>query len=259
MNIKLRFLIALILFLFTNNIYSQPRNGFILNRDLTPVLDSLVSPPGNCDEAWSLVIFDTLTNGFVVVNQVEDQNKKIQDNITEITSILDQKKTDTNNPPPSAKPPSKGLPPGNHDQHGRGNGAEEFKDVWEDFQDANLAMINMTEIREQFKDEIKDMQSKVNEKLHNTLESDRKAHINIINKFMKFTEEQYEKHKLTLRENLKKVDAVVKKYDYGDAVKSSKIRSEILKMQLSQLESLKLLSNITKEFILIGSNFYREK
>ena len=116
----------------------------------------------------------------------------------------------------------------------------------------------MTEVKEQFKDELKSMQGKINEKLHKTLMSDHDAQVTIINEFMQFTEKQFNKHRLVFRENMNKVDGFIKKYNYGSGIKSTQMRSEFLKMQLFQAENLKFLSNITKELINIGAGFYKK-
>ncbi|MEP7146342.1 MAG: hypothetical protein ABI792_04990 [bacterium] len=259
MKIQPKLVLILFLSLLTQNVFSQPKNDFIISQDFVPFLDSLIAPPVNCDAAWTLVITDSLNNKYVLISAIEEQDTKIQKIISEITTNLNLKKIKINAAPPSGKGPSENIPPGNTSPSIGGKISDDFRDIQEDFQDANLAITRITETKEEFKDEINDMQYKVNEKLHNTHETDYDAHITIINDFMLYTEKQYQKHKLVFRENMNKIDAIIKKYDYGFNIKSPRIKSEILKYQLSQSENLKFLSNITKEFTVIGANFYKEK
>ena len=258
MNIS-KLILVIFLFHYSDNISSQPKNDFILQREFAPMIDSLIDPPANSDEAWSLVVFDSVKNDYRVIDPIEEQDRKIQNIVAEITAALNSKKTNTTSVAPSTGRGPDGVPPGSTRPSTEGNRSDNLRDIYEDFQDANLALTRLTEIKEQFKNEIQDMQFKVNEKLHKTLKTDHDSHLSIINDFMQFNQKQYQKHKLALRENIIKIDGILKKYDFGSDVTSSRLRSEILKLQLSQSENLKFLSNITKEFTLIGAEFHEQK
>ncbi len=255
MSSKLKLHLFILLFLFTNNIFSQPNNDFIVRKEFISLLDSLIKPPASCDEAWSFVTYDPALNDFKISIDIKQQVEQIDKLISELSANINYKTIDKDvyrKPPGDTDPDERTMPSGS-------NLSDELRDLGEDFQDADLALTKLTETKEQYKDEIKEMQFKMNEKLHKTFEADYDAHILIVNEFMKFTANQYRKHILAFRENMNKIDAILKKYDNGPTIKSSKIKSEFLKLQFSQAEYLKFLTNITKELTVTGAKFYKDK
>jgi hypothetical protein len=262
---NLSVIFLLILFL-SGKIYSQQkfdsREIIILKQDFAPILDSLVKPPSNCEEAWGLVTFDTLKNDFAFNTTLENQDNKIQKLLTDITTNINKTKLNKSQMPeiPSGGgPPQGGVPPGGMGPPGGMNMPEGVQEIREDMEEVNNAVDKINVLKEKFKNELTAMQYKVNENLHKTLETDYDSHINILNDFMKSALNMYNQYNPTFKESMKKIDGVIKKYDYGTKIKFDPLKKEFLELQLEQINILELLLNITKEFTLLGAKFYNEK
>ncbi|MEO8210132.1 MAG: hypothetical protein ABI840_06195 [bacterium] len=264
--IKVIFSIFVLGISISNNIYSQPKfekpNITVLRQEFAPLLDSLITPPANCEEAFGLVTFDTLKSDFVYNSLLENLDIRIQTMVDELTSSLDKLKSENLQMPQNPirnGPPGGGNPPGGMGPPGEMKIPDDLQDIREDMEDVNNAADKITVIREKFKNELTLMQNKVNERLHKTLEADYDLRINIINDFMKSTLKLYNSYDPVFKENIMKIDEVIKKYDYASKPKMRRLKEEFLELQLEQAISLKLLLNITKEFAFIGAKFYHEK
>ncbi len=256
MNAILKFKHAILLVIFFNiSVCSQTKQELIIKRDFTPLLDSLIKPPSNTSEAWSLVMFDSVNNKFEFTSVLKEQDQMLQNMIGDINIFLTKTKSSGSqkHPPQSMNGPPQGMTPGGMQM------PDEFKEIKEDLDDADIAADKMEVLKEKFKNDITSMQDLTNEKLHKTLETDYDAHVNIINDFMETVFKSYLKYNTSFMEYTRNLDDIIKKYDYGDKVKFNPLRSEILKLQLVQLNNLYFMLNITKEFTIIGARFYREK
>jgi hypothetical protein len=259
-------LILILIFFFAGNNYSQQNFSMpdieILKLDFAPVLDSLIKPPANCAEARGLVWFDTLKRDFILDSALQKQDNRIKKLYTDITINLDKTKQDNSQMPqtPSGGGPSRGsFPTGRQGPPGGMDNPGSFQEIREDMEDINEASDKINVLQEKFKNELNSMQGEVNENLHKTRENDYDAHINIMNDFMKSALDKYNLYGHTFKENMKRIDEVIKKYDYGEKVKFGPVKREFLELQLQQINTLKFLFNITKEFALLGAKFYYEK
>lgn len=258
------FLITVFTILIPLNIFSQPRQEYILNQKLVPLLDSLVLPPSNCNEAAALMEFDSSLMKFEFNQLVQDQSIRIQKIFTDLTintnnNMKDQFRNgppEGNNGPPGGAPPGGtppggfGPPPGN-----MGDIQDAYMKMRDDLGDANIALDKINVEKEKFKDELSLMQSEINEKLHKTLESDYKERENIINGFLNTVQNKYKKYIRKFRENMLVLDEITDKYGYGSKIKIPLLKAEILKLQLAEITAIKFLLNVTKEFINIGTKF----
>lgn len=240
---------------FSDNLFSQPKQDIIFKQDFIPLLDSLLPPPSSCEEAYKLMMFDSVNNEYVYVSVLEDQNNRIQTLSDELTSSVNQINQQRNSLP--QRPEGNGPPPGGYPPEGIGDIQNEPGEIKYDMDEVYRVMDKMNIAGEEFKDELTLLQSKVNEKLHKTLESDQEAHITIANEFLKSGSDLYKKYCRTYRLNLLKIDEVIKKYDYGSKIKMPRIKSEILNLQMAQITNLKLLVKVTRELVKIGCKFYR--
>ena len=241
-------------------IKSQPKTEYILKQDFVPILDSLIMPPSNCDEAMSLMILDSTGNKYIKIPLLDEQELRIQKIFTELSANVNGNKS---NRLKSMQPPDTKAPPGNGPPGGFGPPPEigdiqsEFLKMKDDLYDANIAVDKITVEKEKFKDELTLMQSNVNDKLHETLESDEKARESIINEFLRSGVAKYIKYKKTIRVNLLILDDIVRKYGYGSKVRTILLKSEILNLQLAEAGILKLLVKVTNEFVNIGAKYHR--
>lgn len=254
---KLLIKLLLIIFYFhsfSNNLFSQPKQDIIFRQDFIPLLDSLLPPPSSCDEASNLMMFDSVSNEYVYVSVLEDQNNRIQTLSGELANSVNKLQKRNSLP---QRPEGNGPPPGGFPQEGIGGIQNEPGGVKDDMDEVYSVMDKMNIAVEEFKDELTLLQVKVNEKLHKTLESDHEAHIIIVNEFLKSGSDLYKKYCRIYRLNLLKIDEVIKKYDYGSKIKMPRIKSEILNMQMEQIMNLKLLVKVTGELVKIGNKFYR--
>lgn len=254
-------------FLLSLSLYSQPKQDFILKEEFVPLLDSLVLPPSNCPEAFSLMVFDSTKMQYVYTQVLNDQDFRISKLFTEMTINLNTNKTGSpknglppggkgppgNGPPGGGPPGGMGPPPGN-----MGEIQDEFLKMKDDLEDGNTAMDKFNVEKEKFKDELTQMQLDVNDKLHKTLENEILVREQIINELLKAGSDKYKKYILKFRTNMLVIDEIVKKYGYGSKVKLLPLKSEILKLQMAEITVLKFLLNVTKEFVNIGTKFYNE-
>lgn len=251
---KLFFLLFIIIF-FTDGIISQPKTDFTLRQNFVPLLDSLIMPPSNCDKAFALMVIDSANMTYIKNPLLEQQDSKIQNIYTELSINLNQRKSDRSKFIPS--PDSKGPPGGIGPPPDMGDIREEYLRMKDDLDDANNAMDKITIENEKFKDELTLMQSKVNNKLHETLESDDKAREIIINEFLNSGVNKYLKYRKTVRVNLLILDEIAKKYDYGNKIRIVQLRSEILNLQMAEVSVLRMLMKVTIEFVNIGVKYHR--
>jgi hypothetical protein len=254
---KLIFLIIFFI-LITKSLYSQPNKDFIFKKDFVPLLDSLISPPANCEEAFALTVFDSAKMENVHIPLLNEQENGIELIFTELKSNTTKKEKHQFGQPPSGNGPPGGSPPGGFGPPpGMSDIREDFMKMKDDLDDANSATDKITVILEKFKDELKEMQAKVNDDLHETVSSDDKSREKIINDFLSSGANKFNKYKRTFRENMLILDGIIKKYDYGTKVKTIPLKSEILNMQMTEATALKLLMKVTLEFVNIGAKFYR--
>ncbi|MDQ3021349.1 MAG: hypothetical protein M3R36_12380 [Bacteroidota bacterium] len=258
--------IFLLIILFSSNIYSQPKfekpGITVLRQELALLIDSLITPPANCEEALELVIFDSLKNDFIYSSSLESRDNRIQNLVDELSSSLKKLKSSNlqmSQVPTGNGPPRGGKPPPGVDPPGGMTIPDDFQDMNEDMEDVNIAVDKIIVLREKIKNELTLMQNKVNEKLHKTLETDYDLRIVIINDFMNSTLSLYNRNEPVFKESMKKIDEVIKKYDYASKSKMVLLKEEFLEFQLEEAVSLKLLMNITKEFASIGAKFYNER
>lgn len=244
-------------------IYSQPKfertKITIIKEEFALILDSLIKPPLNCDEAWNLMTYDSLKNNFIYIPVLLKQDERIQKLSQEIINNLNKNKPDIPQVPSGNGPPQGGLPPGEMGPPGGMNFPDESQEIIEDMEYIIKSMDKISVLQEKFKNQLTALQFKVNEKLHKTLENDYDEHINIINDFMKSVLTMYEQYYPVFKENMKKIDEVVKKYDYGSKIKFPPLKNDIINVQSVQVDNLIFLLNITKEIASAGAKFYNEK
>ncbi len=264
MNILTRTLtsVSLILIL-SHNIYSQqkfePPKITIINQEFTPLLDSLIKPPSGCDEAWALVVPDSSNTDFVFNSLLESQDSRIQKLLGELNTDLNKTQLNREQVPSGNGPPQSGMPRGGIGPPGGMDIPLGFGDVHDDIEEVNKSVDEINVTTEKFKNELTAMQSKINEKLHKTHENDYDGHIAILNDFMKSALSIYEQYGPVFRRNMKNIDDLIKKYDYGTKVKMGMVKIEFVKLQMEEVNTLKFLLNITKEFTTVGAKFYNEK
>lgn len=244
------------------NLFSQPKQDFILKEVFVPFLDSMVLPPSNCNEAFSLMVFDSSKMQYVYSQLLNDQDIRITKLFTDLTINLNLNKMDksrTGQPPGGNGPPigngppgGMGPPPGNI-----GDNQDQFLKMKDDLEDANTAVDRINVEKEKFKDELTQMQADVNDKLHKTIETEDVRREQIIDELLSAGSAKYKKSNLIFRTNMLIIDEIVKKYGYGTKVKIPPLKSEILKLQMTEITILKFLLNVTKEFAGIGTKFYR--
>lgn len=256
------FLIILSL-LVSFRINSQPKftktKISIIKQDFVPILDSLIKPPINCEEAWKFVIYDSSKINFVLTIDLLIQDKRIQKLSEEINNGIIKSKPDNSQMPSGNSPAEGSNPPGGIGPPVGMNMPDVSQEIIEDMDDVNKAVDKNNILKEKFKNELTGMQVKLNERLHKTLENEYDEHINILNEFFKSSIELYEKYLPLFKANMKKIDDVIKKYDYGTRIKFPPLKKDILNLQSVQVDVLMFLFNITKEFVLTGARFYNEK
>ncbi len=254
------FLLIFTVLLFTDNIISQPKTDFTLRQDFVPLLDSLILPPSNCDEAFALMVIDSASMTYIKNPMIEMQDNEIQKIFTDLSDNLKESNNKKSKlmQPPDGKGPPVGAPPGGiGPPQDMGDVREEYYRMKDDLDDANIAVDKITVEKEKFKDELTLMQSNVNEKLHETLDSDEKARESIINEFLRSGVARYIKYKKNIRVNLLILDDIVRKYGYGSKVRTIPLKSEILNLQMAEAGILKLLVKVTNEFVNIGAKYHR--
>lgn len=253
--IRKHFLILFIVLLFTDGINSQPKTDFTLRQDFVPLLDSLIMPPSDCDKAFALMDIDSSSMTYIKNPLLEQQDAKIQNIFNELSAKLKKSNNDLSKfmPPPDVKGPPGGIGP----PPDLGDIREEYLRMKDDLDDANIAMDKITVENEKIKDELTLMQSNVNKKLRETLESDDKARESIINEFLNSGVKKYLKYKKTVRVNLIVLDEIAKKYDYGNKIRIIQLKAEILNLQMAEVSVLKMLMKVTNEFVNIGVKFHR--
>ncbi|HMS34869.1 MAG TPA: hypothetical protein PKC91_12370 [Ignavibacteria bacterium] len=268
MNLLPKLILSIFLALITSvNLFSQPKQDFILKEVFVPFLDSLVLPPSNCDEAISLMVFDSSNMEYEYSQLLNDQDSRITKLFTDLTINLNLNKMDKSRTgqPPGGNGPTvgNGPPAGNGPPGGMGPPSgnmgdiqDQFIKMKDDLEDANTAVDKITVEKENFKDELTQMQAEVNNKLHKTLETEDVRREQIINELLSAGSAKYKKSTLIFRTNMLVIDQIVKKYGYGAKVKILPLKSEILKLQMTEITILKFLLNVTKEFANIGTKFY---
>ena len=247
--------IIFVIFFISNNILSQPKEKFVLRQNFVPLIDSLITPPSNCEEAFSYMIYDSANGELDYMELLTEQDKVIQNIFREISSHLNESKPKMP-PPDDGNAPPGGMPPGGMEPRGLDDKTVE---IMEDISDANIAADKLTVDKEKFKNELTDMQDKVNDNLHKTIATDYDAHILIINDFLKNGLVLYKKYFRSFRESMLKLDELLEKYDYGSKIKFRPLKSDVYELQMLQVTILKFLITVTKEFVNIGTKFYNEK
>lgn len=257
----MRFVSFLLIYLLTQMsdppfIFSQRDDTANVRQLFGGFLDSMIRVPFDAQQAWELTVFDSAENQMHFANIVLDQDIRIKNIERQIDSTLKKKNMFGHIRP-------RGNDPGNNRPGTVGNPENfpsdmNFNDMREDLYELNTAMDRIEVTKQQFKNEINRLQDSVNIKLKKTLQKDYAAHLNIINDFIGRVSKLYEKNLNILKENTRKTDEIIERYDYGEKVKFTPMELEIIKTQSAQAKNLKFFFNIIKEFIMLGSNFYRE-
>lgn len=252
--------------IISDNISAQTKPEFILKQDFLPMLDSLVLPPSNCEEAFALKVFDSSKMDYAFSTLIGEQDKRIQTIFTELTINTNVNKNNRSNsgPPPGRNgtpggPPPGGPPPGGMPPGGFGppEGMDDSRELFEDLEDARLAMDKMTVRTEKFKSELLQILTDVNDKLRKTLEYEDDKREVIINEFLNSALSKYNGYKRSYRQNILQLDEIVMKYNYGADIKIIPLRSKILEIQLAEVMVLMQLMNVTKELVIIGVKYHR--
>lgn len=246
--------------IISDNILAQTKPEFILKQNFVPMLDSLVLPPSSCEEAFALKVFDSSKMDYAFSTLIEEQDKRIQTIFTELTihTNINKKNRINSGPPPGRNGPPGGQPPGGFGPpEGMDDDREVFAEMKDDLSDATLAMDKMTVSTEKFKSELLQMLSDVNDKLHKTLTYEDDKREIIINEFLNSAFRKYNGFKRSYRENILVLDDIVKKYNYGSDIKIIPLRSEILNIQMAEVNVLMQLMNVTKELVIIGVKYNR--
>jgi hypothetical protein len=265
-------LFILFLIMITRISFSQEKEPAIIKESFIPLLDSLIQPPQDCKAAFDLMTYDSIGGTLVYNNLLKEQSERINKLYTELTIMENKFKSERSSMPkipngsgppsggpPSGGPPSGGPPPGGMGPPGGNNNMpDEMKDLQEDMRDAVTDIDRITVTREKLKYELKRSTENTNAELHKTLQTDTEIHINIVNQLLVSVSKDYDKTFRSMRENMLKLDDIIKKYDYGSKIKFSPIKAEIVKLQFEQISNIKFLLNVTKELAAIGSKFYME-
>ncbi len=253
---------VILLFCTTNQIFSQQKEEMVIRQDFVPLLDSLIVPPADCREAKNLVVQDTTNNEYSLISTLDNQDKRIQALTDLINNYINGNKMnraqDSYSPTGNVPDQRGNIPHGDFRRNNGFDSGPEFKDIREDMQDANVSMDRMVVIKEKFKNELTELQSSVNERLHKTLKTDYPSHVDIINDFMKSASGLYKQYHFEFRNNMKQIDDIIKRYDYGSKFRSYPLSTAILKFQLTEADDIRFLLNITKEFAFLGAKFYDE-
>ena len=249
------FILFSLLFSNLTDCYSQQKQVAVIKQDFIPLLDSLIAPPPDCRQAFDLMILDSIKNVFYYSAKLNDQNIRIQNLYDEIYKSV--KENNANRFVIPQRPQINGPPQSGFPQDNFGDLRSEYELLKFDMDEANVSVDKLNIEREQFKDDLKLLEKKVNDEIHKTLESDHEAHQIIVNKFLKAASDLYLKNLRDFRKYMVKIDGVLKKFQYGEFIKSPVIRSDLTELQFAQITNLKFLLNITDELANIGAKFYR--
>lgn len=258
-NKKNIFITFILFFLFVPGLFAQPKSG---NREIkipkinfVLLLDSIPKIPSSSEEAFSYIELDSANEFVRFDSTIEKLNVRIKLLTEQFSQNNFPKQRIMKNPQiPSGGPPQGGMgPPGSMDL------PEGFSDIREDLDEVNSAMDKINVIKEKYKSDIRDLQEKANSDLHQTFENDYTAHLEIIDDFLLNASRLNLQCSMMIKENLKKIDDIEKKYDYGAKIKSMMFQSEFIELQVFQTEIVNYLFGITKEFIVLGGKFYNKK
>ena len=262
-----RIFLIVFLIMISRISFSQVKDLAVIKESFIPLLDSLIPPPQDCKAAFDLMTNDSMGGELVYNSLLKGQSERVSQLYTDLTIMENKFKSERSskqrnpngNGPPQGGPPSGGPPPGGMGPPGGSdNMPAEMKDLQDDLSDANTALDRIKVTREKLKNELKKSVENTNVELHKTLQTDTEMHINIVNQLLESGSKKYDKTFRSIRENMLKIDDIIKKYDYGSKIKFSPIKAEIVKLQFEQISNIKFLLNVTKEFATIGSKFYKE-
>lgn len=248
---------------FSENIFSQINQNQYYKQDIILLFDSLLHPPENCEAAFSNVSYDSVKRELELDGKLKDQYDLILSmyNYYETESQkAEKKKFDLPEGrggielPNNGPPPNENGPPG-----GIGSIPDGAGEIMEDINNANLVIDNIIVNTEKYKNELKKNVSKLNEELKSTMQNDYSGRLKIANDFLSSQQTDYNKYFLLFRNNVSKVNVIVKKYNYGENLKFPPLKNDILRIQTVMISNIKFLITITKEFSLTGSKFYIEE
>lgn len=248
--------------IFSENIFSQVGQNQYYKQDFLQLFDSLVHPPENCETAFSNILYDSVKKEILLEGKLKDQ----YDLILNLYSYYDtesqkaeKKKFALPENPGGTEPPKSGPPPnGNGPPGGIGIVPDGAKEIMEDINSVNLIIDNIIVNTEKYKNELKKSVSKLNEELKSTMQSDYSGRLIMANDFLTSQQTDYNKYYLLFRNNMSKVNEIVKKYNNGENLKFPPLKNDILRIQTVMISNIKFLITITKEFSLTGAKFYIE-
>lgn len=245
--------------MFSVGATAQKTRGEFLKINFSGMIDSLIKPPSNCEEAWKLVDYDTLTNEVVPIAEVIAQNEKITKIGMQIDSLLKKNSIGRRHLPPRGDDIPQNSPPSGNNHPNDENLPDNLGELFRDINEMNLSMDKLIVAREKLKSDISSIQKTASNEIRNTRVGEFDKRNEIINNFLDTVGMLYNNFESVVKENMPDIDEIIKKYDYGAKISATPMANDILKTQSSELEIIKFLFNVSKELINLGAKFYKEQ